>query len=152
MAIHKPENKLAAIKQEYEQKYQAELDNVKKDVESIFENLSDILHSVWEHDRPKILKGAKLEKLLSILGAKQASEPSKKEKKKGRASRTELSEDAVKAFIGKGSKTKTELSAHFKGGNVKVVKFLDGMVKGKHLETTMTKSKKNKDVTNYKVK
>jgi len=42
------------------------------------------------------------------------------------------------------------LSADFKGGNAKAVKFLDVMVNAKHLEATMIKSKK--DVTNYKVK
>jgi hypothetical protein len=45
-----------------------------------------------------------------------------------------------------------QVRAHFKGGNIKVVKFLDTMVKAKQLDATSTKSKKNKDVTNYKVK
>ncbi len=151
MVTPKIENKLAALKQEYAEKYAAELDNVKKDVETLLENLNDILLSVEDKDRAKLLASAKFERLIAALGIVPADKPAKKKRKKSRTTRTELTEEAVKAFIGKGTKTKSELSAHFKGGNVKVVKFLDGMVKAKRLGAEITKSKKNKDITNYRV-
>jgi len=152
MTTPKIENKIAALKKEYEEKYAAELDNVKNEVESILEHLNEILDSVEEGDRAKIVGGAKIKKLIAVFGIESASMPAKKEKKKSRTSRAILTEDAVKDFIGEGSKTKSELAAHFKGGNTKVGEFLDAMVKANHLKIEMTKSKKNKDVTNYKVK
>jgi len=79
------------------------------------------------------------------------SQPRKKERKAERQ-KPKLSEDAVKTFHRQRLQDKSEFVCPFSGGNVKIVKVLDAMVKAKQLEVTMTKSKKNKDVTNYKVK
>lgn len=149
MTTPKTENRLAALKKEYQDKYKAELDNVAKDIEALLDSVCEILDSVEANDRPKVLEGTKIRRAARALGI-VLGEPLPEATE--RVSRAELSEEAVKALIGGGTKTKSELSAHFKGGNKKVVAFLDELVKANKLQVTITKSKKGKDLFNYKVK
>jgi len=152
MAKANPANLLALAQKEYD-KQKAELDaalakktselllDVKKELAEQFGDALTIFNSIPLEQRKTVLTEPAFEMVLTGLGLQIKSEKPAGKARGTRTPRVELTEENVLRFIGEESKTKSECTKYFAGGNVKVVELLDSLVKAKKLTTFKFKGK-----------